>query len=281
MITFERMVDTNHRLGNQLFRIAAVYGYARRYGHDFLFKEWPYNFLLAKSLPINWYYPEHTKTFIEPPVGKDFGRRLYKLDIKKDDVMDLYGYFQNELYFKEYTNDLYNLIRPSKYVRWLCFCRLLYWRLKRPLVKYVSLHVRRGDYVTTLKNNFYELTIEDYYRKAIEMVCTKIGKNVVFAVNSDDIDWCRSEFTKAFGGKYKFIYVNSIQTNAYVDMIFFSNMDGHIICNSTYPWWVAWFGERKRPGKLIVAPKRWFGENYLCGDLSLDLKIVPDRWISI
>jgi hypothetical protein len=46
----------------------------------------------------------------------------------------------------------------------------------------------------------------------------------------------------------------------------------HIIANSSFSWWAAWWNWR--PDKVVIAPEQWIGTVR-----SRDAGIVPEHWI--
>jgi hypothetical protein len=135
----------------------------------------------------------------------------------------------------------------------------------------ISLHVRRGDYVSIPSNlNFHGVLDVEYYNKAIELIKqkTKIDKVFVF---SDDIEWCKQNFTN----HELFNFVDfTHKVPAYQELYLMSQCSHHIIANSSFSWWAAWLNNK--PNKIVVAPKVWFA------DKSIDTSdIVPKQWIRL
>ncbi len=135
----------------------------------------------------------------------------------------------------------------------------------------VSLHVRRGDYVTNpsaakVHGNICTL---DYYEKAIKLVNNKV-QDPVFFVFSDDIEWAKENLNIEHA---EYIDWNKGE-NSYLDMQLMSNCKNNIIANSSFSWWGAWLNSNKE--KTVIAPSRWFN------DPSLNTKdIVPNNWLKI
>ena len=119
----------------------------------------------------------------------------------------------------------------------------------------VSIHIRRGDYLT-IQN--YNVCNEYYYFKAIGFIQDAI-ENPVFYVFSDDPKWADS-FMKSTGVCYKLIDWNT-KDNSYQDMFLMSNCKHNIIANSTFSWWGAWLNDNT--SKLVIAPMYWFQNNNL------------------
>lgn len=123
----------------------------------------------------------------------------------------------------------------------------------------VSLHVRRGDYVSNNGyNDFFGTCDMPYYRDAIETVASNLDTSeFVLFVFSDDLNWCRKKFT--FKNNFIFVDVNAEQPG-FFDLLFMARCQHNIIANSTFSWWGAWLNRNHE--KTVVAPKRWFKVNY-------------------
>jgi len=132
----------------------------------------------------------------------------------------------------------------------------------------VSLHVRRGDYVTTARGRAVQGFIgEPYYERAVAWIRGRIAEPT-FYVFSDDPQWCRRHLTP--GDACVYVDANT-GADSYVDMWLMSRCRHHIIANSTFSWWGAWLDPD--PEKLVVAPARWFR------DASIDARdLLPAGW---
>lgn len=198
---------------------------------------------------------------------KGFGFQPSLLEQSAPAYLD--GYWQSERYFNDYASvirDDFTVIRePSPgNAEWLA-------RIKGTLS--VSLHVRRGDYVTNPEaNKFHGTCGIDYYERAIRLLHGRLGADLEFFVFSDDPGWVRNHLR--FGGfAHHFVTDNDAATN-YEDLRLMAACRHHIIANSTFSWWGAWLNPL--PGKLVVAPARWFRS----GDLD-DRDLVPQGWLRI
>lgn len=117
----------------------------------------------------------------------------------------------------------------------------------------VSLHIRRGDYVsnptTKATHGICQL---DYYEAAVNTIANQVEAPYFF-IFSDDMDWVRDKLKIPFPCKY----VDQNQgTESYNDMRLMSLCQHHIIANSSFSWWGAWLNPS--PSKLVIAPKKWF-----------------------
>lgn len=120
----------------------------------------------------------------------------------------------------------------------------------------VSLHIRRGDYVSNSNTNMIHGTCDiDYYMRCIECI-TKTVENPHFFVFSDDIEWARLNLKLPY--PITFIDNNGPEKN-YEDLRLMTQCRHNIIANSSFSWWGAWLN--KNPYKIVVAPKNWFNTN--------------------
>ena len=110
------------------------------------------------------------------------------LKIKNNTYIE--GYFQTEKYFNGIRDDVidsFNLknkasVKSAKIID----------QIKNS--DSVSLHVRRGDYVSNKNaNKFHGLIGEAYYKKAIALINKKI-KNPKYFIFSDEIEWVKNSF---------------------------------------------------------------------------------------
>jgi len=134
----------------------------------------------------------------------------------------------------------------------------------------ISVHVRRGDYLTNPKNHgLMDVAQPAYYRSAIAHI-GGIVTNPEFFVFSDDIVWAKENITSGY--PCTFINHNS-QADSYFDMYLMSRCQHHIIANSTFSWWAAWLNPSDR--KIVIAPKKWFARSMPIQDL------LPPDWIRL
>jgi hypothetical protein len=137
-------------------------------------------------------------------------------------------------------------------------------------VNSVSIHVRRGDYISDAKaNSVYEACSIDYYRDAINYFeCRTI--NPIFFIFSDDINWAKSNLP--INSPHFYVDHNDSSTS-YIDMHLMSKCKNNIIANSSFSWWGAWLNSNI--DKVIVAPSKWFRKN----NNTIDL--MPNSWVRL
>lgn len=197
-------------------------------------------------------------TFLEMPDSKynpDF------LNVRKFCIIS--GYFQNEKYFKDLSN---NLIKDFSFP---AFSSAEDIQISEKIQKTnsVSLHVRRGDYCG---NSLFEgIATIDYYRNAIDYIVRHV-ENPVFYIFSDDIEWCGQHLN--IKKEHYFINWNKGK-DSFRDMQLMSLCKHNIIPNSSFSWWGAWLNQNKE--KIVIAPSRWIND-----DSKLDFSdIIPSSWI--
>jgi hypothetical protein len=179
----------------------------------------------------------------------------------------LKGFWQTEKYFKDYTD----LIRSE-----FRFAKPAHGKNKSLLEEMkttnsVSVHVRRGDYVSVKTTNKFHGTCDlSYYLRATNYISKHIV-NPTYYVFSDDPKWCKTNLK--FSSKTVIISHNS-GDKSWEDLRLMSNCKHNIIANSSFSWWGGWLNNN--PHKIIVAPKVWFR------DKSVDTKdVVPSTWIKL
>jgi len=135
----------------------------------------------------------------------------------------------------------------------------------------VSLHVRRGDYITNSKTAaVHGFCGVEYYQKAIDHIA-KTVESPVFYVFSDDITWVKSNIKIDFPCTY---ITHNTGTDSYYDMQLMSYCQHNIIANSSFSWWGAWLNNN--PKKIVVAPSQWFKvDKFDCSDL------LPSDWVNL
>jgi hypothetical protein len=214
-------------------------------------------------------------SFINPPKSDS----LWKINCKESRLsfdpavlklkgnIYLEGYWQSDKYFSDirdillnefYVKDKINVVKKELEEK---ICN----------TNSVSLHLRRGDYVSNHITNLYHgLCSLDYYKKAVDQIVQKIS-NVHFYIFSDEPVWVKENFKLDY--PVTIIDNNSVSSD-YEDLRLMSLCHHNIIANSSFSWWGAWLN--KNPGKIVYAPQKWFN------DRSLDTQdLIPESWIKL
>ena len=123
----------------------------------------------------------------------------------------------------------------------------------------VSIHVRRGDYLSLPHR--HPFVGERYLEKAVSEFCSRSdGRKMRFLVCSDDIQWCRKFFSRTAFKGYDFAF--SEGNDVMTDLFLMSKCrGGHICSNSSFSFWGAYLGALGSPSgsQLTIFPSMWFG----------------------
>jgi hypothetical protein len=117
----------------------------------------------------------------------------------------------------------------------------------------VSLHIRRGDYLTDTKTNSYHgLCDLDWYCRAANAITQDIS-NPHFFVFSDDYTWAKKNLLLSHPTHFIEPKADGQES---IDMHLMSLCKHNIIANSSFSWWGAWLNQHSQ--KRVVAPANWF-----------------------
>lgn len=169
-----------------------------------------------------------------------------------------YGYFQSERFFSSYREQLLSLLEPN--YEYTDKVKLLMKRISSE--ETVSLHIRRGDYVSLGINMKL-----DYYYKALDYLADVVGRKLKIYIFSDDIGWAKENLKLSEYDK-EFIHLEN-KTADIDEMMLMSKCKNNIIANSTFSWWGAWLNQNRE--KIVIAPKVAFN----------NVDIIPKEWIRI
>ncbi|MFA5995938.1 MAG: alpha-1,2-fucosyltransferase [Patescibacteria group bacterium] len=178
----------------------------------------------------------------------------------------LEGYWQTEKYF----NDITELIRHD-FTLQLAYDHIdpkLRAEIKNSTA--VSVHVRRGDYITNqAASQFHGLCDLGYYRRCVQYIINHVTQPHWF-VFSDDIEWTKENLL--LPGKVT--YVSNGKIKDYEELTLMSYCKHHIIANSSFSWWGAWLNASAK--KIVLAPKQWFIDTKINTS-----DILPATWIKL
>jgi len=179
----------------------------------------------------------------------------------------LQGYWQSEKYFVNATA----VLRADFAFRETLSAINADWAEQISRCAAVSLHVRRGDYISESRTHAtHGVCSVDYYHAAVRHIADRVDSPVFF-VFSDDIAWARANLD--IGYSCHFIDHNR-GTESYNDMRLMSLCRHHIIANSSFSWWGAWLNSDA--DKIVVAPDRWFAS----GNRQLN-DLIPQGWVKL
>jgi hypothetical protein len=235
-------------LGNQMFQISAAYALALRNEDVACFNLSVCNTPMQGNESITYVNSIFSKIcdnknlnfevlYNEPKFS--FNEITYKQN------MLLNGFFQSEKYFSDFKEEIKNLFElPTD-------------KVKKPIDKLTSVHVRRGDYLNL--QDYHSILSKEYYLEAMK----NFEGNFMFF--SDDMEWVKNNFK---GDNILYSETN----NELFDLTLMSICDNNIIANSSFSWWGAYLN--KNENKKVIAPKKWFGPN---GPKDIN-DIYPENW---
>lgn len=206
-----------------------------------------------------------------------FLERIFKYDakvfnFKRKQIIFFRGLWQDESYFKDLRLELLELFQFKINNLGEDNMELL---KKINNSTSVSIHIRRGDYVSNEKYNHIlgGICTYDYYKQALDYLQNRIKDTSLF-IFSDDIIWVKNEFDFLSNSNITFVNHNK-GAKSYIDMYLMSQCQHNIIANSSFSWWGAWLN--KNESKIVIAPEQWFKNNPRLENNN----VVPNSWIKI
>ncbi len=174
------------------------------------------------------------------------------------------GYWQSERYF----NRVVQTLRQEFRFRLPLDPERAAWAERIQERPSVSVHVRRGDYISHPAASAHFIPCDETYYDAAMNNLLQVAPNAEFFVFTDDPLWARNHMRTT--NTLHFIAADP-GAPAAADMHLMSLCKHHIIANSSYSWWGAWLNNK--PGKQVIAPIRWFT------DPSMDTRdLIPPTW---
>jgi hypothetical protein len=217
------------RCGNQFYQIATGLAHAKRENLDF--------YTTTAENATNYF-----NTFPK----KEVGGKIYeeKINVHNNPFYSeipskmgncmLIGYWQSFNYFDSYRQNILDA-----------------FKIPYRQSVYVSIHVRRGDYLVH-SDLFPPLPIE-YYQKSIHYFN---GKGYfLFKVFSDDIEYCKNIFNKENFFSYN-NFVFSEGKSELEDLSLMSSCQHNIVANSSFSMAASWFNQNEN--KIVVCPYKMF-----------------------
>jgi hypothetical protein len=228
------------RTGNNFYQIAMLIAYAKRHGMDYHVPEIsPHcpgkklQFNIAGSSPaldgyaIIFEPAKEGKAFYEP--------QQFRVNPQ------FRGYWQSFKYFDDYRQDVLDAFNlPYKFTQ-----------------DVVSIHVRRGDFLTLDAFKPMPLT---YYQNCVQYFRAKDYR--FYYVFSDDIPWCKEHFNAE---NFPNCYFSFIENGTEIgDFTYMSCCEHNICANSSFSFAAAWLNQNK--DKIVLCPDEtycWFNTDYI------------------
>ena len=261
-------------LGNQLFQIFATIAYSLDNRKRFIFE---YN---KRSREPKYrqttYWENFLKNLKRFTIQENINCPVYKEKNFTYEVIPtitqnfkLFGYFQNEKYFKSQYENIIKFIGLRKQQE----------TIEVP-ENCISLHFRIGDYVLPQFKNAHPLMPLNYYINALKKIL--LGKvsqkwNVLYFCEKKDNNTVEKKIIIL---KEKFPQLTFIKASDkkedWEQMLMMSCCEHNIIANSSFSWWGAYFNGNK--DKIVCYPCVWFGPKLADKDTG---DLCPNSWEKI
>ena len=206
-------------------------------------------------------FPYYQRHFVKQ-IGNAYDP--FFLNVPKKVLLE--GYWQSEQYFKSIAKNIHEEFR-LKYP-----LTPLYQSLSNQIRSQssVSIHIRRGDYVSNPRTNSIFCTCSsEYYDQAVNLIRSKVNEPL-FYIFSDEPKWVQDNFHL----KFPFEIIPEDGDNSDVQQLYLISLcKHHIIANSSFSWWGAWLSNS--PDKIVIAPSQWYALEKNNRDL------LPCDWIKI
>lgn len=179
----------------------------------------------------------------------------------------LHGYWQSERYFASHAAELrkeFEFVSKATGVNAELLNRISQSHS-------VSLHVRRGDYVSKSGGATHGTCTPGYYSRAVETIAGRLGQAFTLFIFSDDPNWARANL--AFSQPTIIVDANDA-SKGFEDLRLMSACRHHIVANSSFSWWGAWLNAR--PDKIVIAPERWYANPEMKNP-----DICPANWLKV
>lgn len=263
-------------LGNQLFQIFATISHAINTNSKFIFlnsiaygkrNSYWYTFLYGLKFSLVQQLPNKMKWLRE----KGFHYQSIPACNSNNDYL-LCGYYQSEKYFKDNYDTIYKLLKLH------IFKEEIQNKYDYNYNQLISMHFRVGDYVKI--QDCHPIMKYEYYHNCISYLIEKLQNDAL-----QILYFCEEESNVAVGNiiymlKQSFPNCNFIKASDelkdWEQMLMMSYCAHHIIANSSFSWWGAYFNPSKE--KIVCYPEKWFGPKL---SMNNTIDLCPEEWNKI
>ena len=213
----------------------------------------------------NGKYKERYEKQVIDNSGGELENKLFEMISNLDASRDYYitSYFPREEYYKDRLEKLveeFEFDEPSDEINKSLLSQI-------DSCESVSIHMRRGDYLSKEYEGKFCILNEDYYSRAVDYMKEEVKKrcgdhqpgersngSLKFYIFSDDIPFARTFFKEL--GLTDAVYVdNNGGADSYRDMQLMSRCKHNIIANSTFSQWGALLN--KNPDHIVIYPGQY------------------------
>jgi hypothetical protein len=265
-------VEYYGRLGNQMFQYATAKSLSQTLNARLVNSDWVYRATAGEQPEIYQYRLEADnpnsvdKVLIKFLTGRSYAKlsrpfsallpelvvaetegAQLPCSVLKGRSIYLRGYWQNLLNFSGIQESLDFDFQPKQLVGPV----LKEWIERVGDPNALTMHVRRGDYVTDEKVSKVFMSYgQEYYSQALERV-SEYKKIATIFIFSDDPDWCRQALR--FGTPHHVVEIPG--QSACDEQYVMSQASNLAIAASTYSWWAGWRVARR--GGVVISPRIW------------------------
>lgn len=217
-------------------------------------------------------FGRHKKSYFEES-------KLFIPEVLTWDDIYLEGYWQSEQYFRAVTDQVRKVYDTDRLIDWLkreglwdgeegLACRSASARNESGLetknaAQYleeinsecsVSIHVRRGDYLTPENQALFGgICTDAYYMEGIRLMRERYPQ-CRFYLFCNDKDWEKGGVWKEDGVERVVLAGNQRDVD-YAEFVLMSRCRHHILANSSFSWWASYLNPN--PQKTVLTPERW------------------------
>lgn len=161
------------------------------------------------------------------------------------------GYFLDEVYYKDYmdelrrcfTFDIKNISKEN---------RVMLQEIEES--NSVSIHIRRGDYLSKTYSSTFRLLPETYYKAAIDYIENRL-EGAKYFIFSDDTDFAATAFE--YIQNKRIVDINH-GADSFMDMFLMSRCKCNITANSTFSEWAGLLNGKS--DAIIIYPKEYLAD---------------------
>ena len=250
-VTYHQL-NSNGRLGNQLFQLTASYSYALDKSRTFICPHWPYSkyfntsSILFQDKRIIDKILDSSVTYTEKAAAFDI------IPNYNETFVNLHGYFQSYKYFqydtKSYEKEIRELLKFSDILTNNSSLNIIPTNIVT-----CSIHVRRGDYINLIHVYYY--LNETYYSRAMQYLLTKLP-NIKFYI------FCDGECSQLRANLLSLCQLSEDRIELMPkredieDLYLMSQCTHNIIANSSFSWWAAWLNSHT--DKIVCRPSKHY-----------------------
>lgn len=236
-------------IGNQLFRIATVIDYAKKYNKSVLFQSDNED---VKTLWNNFFCSKVNIVNILDMTPVDFE---YFTESKRDVYEKIPEFENNVMLIGNFQSYQYISPKTRLKMRELVYSNELYM-----YEAYKIYNEIKGKFKDDCDDNFVSVYVkkkneqnDDFYKEAYKLMGETDNYKKHIVIFSDDIEWCKKNI-KIDDNQY---FANF--QNKQIELIVMSMFYHNIMSNSTYAWWAAYLSNHD--AKTVVVPSEWISNS--------------------